>query len=168
MATLHPRPTAGPLRAATKGKVAAKQLVGQRPGFTHPVEAVLELVAVGEVGDVASAAEGGPGSGQHHRPGIPVSGEMSEGVHEGQLERVVERVASVGPVQGHDADGTVRFERHQVALAVLHRSSPDHPCGPLWSLPAILVEPWRLEPGSSYYIAMMISVEPGPVRSGHP
>src|ERR1019366_10178111 len=66
MATLHPRPTAGPLRAATKGKVAAKQLVGQRPGFTHPVEAVLELVAVGEVGDVASAAEGGPGSGQHH------------------------------------------------------------------------------------------------------
>jgi hypothetical protein len=73
--------------------VATEHLVGEGACLAHPVEAVLEGVPVGEVADVAAAAEGGSGAGEHDGPGVLVPRQLAKDLQKGEFQRVVEGVA---------------------------------------------------------------------------
>ena len=97
---LQPRPTAGPLTAATMGtRHPTMPVTIWRPWASVSFRQTAVLGQLVEVGEVAAGRECLPVPGQHHGPGLVVGIDLGEEPGQAPVELVVGGVELLGPVQ---------------------------------------------------------------------
>ena len=121
---LHPRPTAGPLTAATTGTRHCSMFSTRRlPCRCVTRRSARSSASSSEVVEVAAGRERPAVAGEHHGPGLAVEADLREQVGEPLVQVVVDGVEVVRAVQADDADRAVGLD-HDLVGHVVHGVLP--------------------------------------------